>query len=51
MEKLENIFKNYKGLVVFYLVVAVLALMLTKKVDNINSQAEKLVKEKTSYYA
>ena len=33
MEKLEKIFNSKLGIVLFYIVIAILALMLTKKVE------------------
>ena len=40
MKNLEKLFNSYKGIVLFYLLIAVLAFMITKKVEDINSQAE-----------
>lgn len=50
MEKLEKIFKEMKGIIIFYIIVAVLALILTNKIEDINSQAQNETIEKT-YYA
>lgn len=50
MEKLEKIFNGYKGLIIFYIIVAVLAFMLTKKIEDINSQAQNIVVKET-YFA
>lgn len=50
MEKMGKIFNAYKGLVIFYIVVAVLAFLLTKKIEDINSEA-KVASEEVTYYA
>ncbi len=50
MGKLEKMISGYKGLIIFYLVVAVLAFMLSKKIEEINSQAQNIVVRET-YYA
>ncbi len=50
MKKLENLIKNYKGIIIFYVIIAVLSLMLTKKIDNIN-QIESKIQEQESFYA
>ena len=49
MEKVEKIFNNYKGLIIFYIIVAILAFMITKKIEGINSQAQ--IKVEKTYYA
>lgn len=51
MEKLEKLFEGFKGLILFYIIVAILALMITNKVEEINSQAENQVIEEETYYA
>lgn len=51
MEKLEKLFEGFKGLAIFYIIVAVLALMITNKVEEINSQAENQVITNETYYA
>lgn len=50
MEKLEKIFNEMKGIVIFYIIVAILAFILTNKIEDINSQAQNEISEKT-YYA
>lgn len=50
MEKLEKVFNGYKGLIIFYMIVAILAFMLTKKIEEVNSQAQNVVVKET-YYA
>lgn len=50
MEKLEKVFNSYRGLIIFYIIVAVLALCLSKKVDEINSQAQRIDAQE-NYYA
>lgn len=50
MEKIEKFLSGYKGLIIFYVIVAILAFMLTKKIEDINSQAQNIVIRET-YYA
>ncbi len=50
MEKVEKLFDSYKGLIVFYIIVAVLAFLIAQKIEDINSQAQNVTVEKT-YYA
>lgn len=50
MEKLEKIIRGYKGLIIFYFIVALLTFMLTKKIEEINSQAQNIIVSET-YYA
>lgn len=50
MEKIERKISGYKGLLIFYIIVAILAFMLTKKIEEINSQAQNIVVRET-YYA
>lgn len=50
MEKLEKIFISKLGIVLFYIVIAILALMLTKKVEVINNNSQS-VKTVESCYA
>lgn len=50
MGKFENLFNDYKGLVIFYIIVAVLAFLITRKIEEINSQAE-VIKISETYYA
>ncbi len=51
MEKMEKVFKSYRGLILFYIVVAILTLMLTKKIERINSQVENSNEIEVRYYA
>ncbi len=52
MKKLENLFDSYKGLVLFYLIVATLCFVLVKRNDVINvSSSSQKVTETRSYYA
>lgn len=51
MEKIEKLFNDYKGLVIFYIIVAVLTFMLTKRIDKINVATTEKVVERRSYYA
>ena len=50
MEKFERLFNSYKGLLIFYIIVAVLAFLLTKKIEEINSQAQNIIINET-YFA
>jgi hypothetical protein len=50
MEKIKNLFESYKGLIIFYIIVALLAFLLTKKIEEINSQAE-ITEVRETYYA
>lgn len=49
MEKLERLFNSYKGLIIFYIIVALLAFMIAKRIEAINSQAQVNIEE--TYYA
>ncbi len=51
MKKIEKLFDSYKGLVIFYIIVAVLALMIAKKIDRINISTSQNTEETRSYYA
>ncbi len=51
MEKVEKLFNDYKGLVIFYIIVAVLTFMLTKRIDKINVANNEKVVDTRSYYA
>lgn len=51
MKKLEKIFEGIKGLILFYIIVAILTLMITNKVNDINSQAEVEQISEETYYA
>lgn len=50
MEKVKEFLEDYKGLIIFYIIVAVLALLLARKIEVINSQA-KIITEQVTYYA
>lgn len=50
MEKLEKIFNNSKGIIIFYIIIAILALMLTKTINNVNNSTSQIVESET-YYA
>ena len=39
MEKVENLFNSWKGIIVFYIVVAILAFMLAKNVSDVNTSS------------
>lgn len=49
MEKIEKLFNSCKGLILFYIIVAILTLMLARTIENINSQAINITEE--TYYA
>lgn len=49
MEKQEKLFKEYRGIIVFYILVAILSFLITKRIENINSQAQD-IKEVRTYY-
>ena len=53
MEKQEKLFKEYRGIIVFYILVAILSFLITKRIENINSQALALsqIRENFCYYA
>lgn len=51
MEKIEKIFNNSKGIIVFYIIVAILAVMLTKTINNVNNNSTSQFVESESYYA
>lgn len=49
MEKLEKIFNSKLGIVLFYIVIAILALMLTKKVEVINNNSQSVKTVESCY--
>lgn len=51
MEKVEKLFNDYKGLVIFYIIVAVLTFMLTKRIDKINVANNEKIEDTRNYYA
>ncbi len=50
MEKIRGFFEDYKGIIIFYIIIGVLAFLLTKKIEDINAQA-RITTEQESYYA
>lgn len=50
MEKQMNFLKGYRGIILFYVVIAILSFLITKRIENINSQAQE-IKEVRTYYA
>ena len=50
MEKLENLFNKKMGIVLFYVIVAVFALMLTERVKVIDNSTQ-VVKQNQTFYA
>jgi len=51
MKKIENLFNSYKGLVIFYIIIALLAFILAKKIEEINSQVSSKDIIEETYYA
>lgn len=49
MEKLENLFNKKMGIILFYVIVAVFALMLTERVKVIDNSTQ-VVKQNQTYY-
>ena len=50
MEKLENLFNKKMGIVLFYVIVAIFALMLTERVKVIDNITQ-VVKQNQTFYA
>ena len=50
MEKLENLFNKKMGIILFYVIVAVFALMLTERVKVIDNSTQ-VVKQNQTFYA
>ncbi len=50
MEKLENLFNKKMGIVLFYVIVAIFALMLTERVKIIDNSTQ-VVKQNQTFYA
>ena len=50
MEKQERFLKGFRGILLFYILVAILSFLITKRIENINSQAQN-IKEVSTYYA
>lgn len=50
---MEKILNNYRGVILFYLFIVLISLLITVRVDDINSQANAINNEKIveSYYA
>jgi len=51
MKNIEKIFGEFKGLLVFYIIIGILTLMITNRVNDINSQAEIEKISEQTYYA
>ena len=49
MEKLENLFNKKMGIILFYVIVAVFALMLTERVKVIDNSTQ-MVKQNQTFY-
>ncbi len=50
---MEKVLNNYKGVILFYVFIVLISLLITFRVDDINSQANAVDSGKTveSYYA
>ena len=51
MEKIQNIFNKKVGIVLFYVIVALLSLLLTRSISNVNSTSSNQVEREVTYYA
>lgn len=51
MKRIENLFNSYRGLVIFYIIIAMLAFLLTKKIEEINSRVGNTINIEETYYA
>lgn len=51
MEKVEKLFNSMKGILLFYFIIAILAFMLTKKIEDVNASNVKTPIEAEVYYA
>ncbi len=51
MSRVEKLFNSYKGLLIFYVCVAILAFMITKKIEKINIANAEVKTESVRYYA
>ncbi len=51
METLEKLFDSYKGIVLFYIIIALMAFLLTLNIKGINSQSEITDNNEKTYYA
>ncbi len=51
MKKIVNMVKVNKGIIIFYTIVAILSLMLTETIEEVNTNTENKIVEQESYYA
>lgn len=51
MEKIEKLFDSAWGVVIFYLVVALVSFMMVTSISNSNVKVSNLSEENVSYYA
>ena len=51
MEKIEKIFDSAWGVIIFYLVVALVSLLMVKSINNINNKIVTTDQESSSYLA
>lgn len=51
MEKIEKLFDSVWGVVIFYLVVALVSLMMVTSINSNNSKVSTVTEENTSYLA
>ena len=50
-KKLKNYLNSMKGILLFYFIIAILAFMLTKKIEDVNASNVKTPIEVEVYYA
>lgn len=49
---MEKIFEDYKGVIIFYALVMIMAILFTMRMDKINSQAQNIIEtNRETYYA
>ena len=51
MQKIEKIFDSTWGLIIFYIIVAIVTLILIKGVNNISTPVAKTSEEQRTFYA
>lgn len=52
MEKLlDDLFDDYKGVILFFIVVMILSLLFTLRINGLNDVADNSVKTEETYYA
>jgi len=48
---MEKIFEDYKGLVLFYILIAIISLLFSIRINNVNQEANKTITNIETYYA